>query len=306
MDPKPTYNDLEARLAEAEKVIDAIRGEQVDAILGKKKSIYLIRLKEMEEALRKSKDELEMRVHERTAELEKLNEVLRQEIEKRRGVEQDLRRLSQRLLEAQETERRHIALDLHDSVGGSLTSIKMAVERKLDAIQNAKPVSESITLEEILDLITECMKESRRIQHNLRPSVLDLLGLVPAIRSLCQEFEDTHSINTNCALGIDGVVVPEDLKITIYRISQEALNNAVKHSGAENVSLSLNHEKNKIQLMISDDGCGFDMEEARMPESSTDSVGLSGMKERCELSGGSFSIDSRKGEGTAVCASWRC
>ena len=286
---KPTCEELEVRFAEAEKIIKAIRREQVDAIIGEK-SVYLVRLKEIEEALRKSKDELETRVQERTAELEKLNE--------------KLTNLSRRLLEAQETERRNVALDLHDSLGGSLAAIKMAVERKLDGIQKKQTVSKEITLEEILSLIIKCIRDSSRIQHNLRPSVLDLFGLSPSLRSLCREFENTTSIKTDCALEIDRAEVPEELKIIIYRISQEALNNAAKHSGSKTAHVSLIHQEHEIQLMIRDDGRGFDVEEAMMSERNKGSIGISSMKERCELSGGSFSIDSRKGEGFTVYASW--
>jgi signal transduction histidine kinase len=239
---------------------------------------------------RKAQEELELRVQERTAELEELYV--------------DLKNLSRRLLEAQETERRNVALDLHDSLGGGLAGIKMAVENKLEGIRRGKGPSETVTMEEILDLVKKCMRDNSRIQHNLRPSVLDLLGLASGLRSLCREFEENRRIKTDCITGIDGVDMPEDLKIVIYRIAQEALNNVAKHSKAETVRLSLTHEKGKIQLMIKDDGCGFDMEEAMMPESNTDSIGLSSMKERCELSGGSFSIQSGKGEGTTVCANW--
>lgn len=300
---KPTYEELEARLAEAEKIVEALRSEQVDAIVGGK-SVYLIRLKEMEEALQKAKDELEIRVQERTAELEELNRALRREIEIRSKIEEDLRKLSRRLLQVQETERRNIALDLHDSIGSSLAGIKMAMEIKLNGLQKGKKPSESITLEEILDLVTQCIKDNKRIQHHLRPSVLDLLGLASSLRSLCYEFENTCSIKTSCTLVIDGVEVPEDLKIIIFRISQEALNNAAKHSGAEHVSLSLIREQGKIKLTIRDDGCGFNAEEAVMTEKIRDGIGLASMRERCELSEGTFSIHSREGEGTEVCAYW--
>jgi signal transduction histidine kinase len=302
---KPAYEELEARLSQAERIIEAIRSEQVDAIVGEN-NIYLIRLKEIEEALKKAKQELETRVRERTAELEMVNEELRAEVEVRRRVEDDLRNLSRRLLEVQENERRNIAFDLHDTIGSNLSGIKMAMEIKLSGIYKGKAASESITLEEILDLVKKCMQDTKRIQHNLRPSVLDLLGLAAGLRSLCRDFENTCSIKTNCTLGIDGVDLAESLKIIIYRISQEALNNAAKHSRAEHVSLSLIHQEGKIQLMVRDDGCGFDVEEALSRKKNRDNIGLSSMKERCELSGGSFSVQSREGEGTAVYAEWVC
>jgi signal transduction histidine kinase len=296
---KSAYEKLEARLAQAERIIEALRSEQVDAIVGKK-NIYLIRLKEVEEALERAKDELEARVRERTAELEMVNEELRREVEIRRKTEDDLRDVSRRLLEAQETERRNIAFDLHDSIGSSLAGIKMAMEIKLNGIEQGKAPSESITMEEILDQVKKC------IQHNLRPSVLDILGLAASLRSLCGDFEHMCSIKTDCTLGIDGGDVPENLNIIIYRISQEALSNAAKHSGAEHVNVSLIHQGGRIQLMVRDDGCGFEAEKAMIREKNGNRMGLSSMKERCELSGGTFSIHSRKDEGTTVHAEWIC
>jgi signal transduction histidine kinase len=182
----------------------------------------------------------------------------------------------------------------------------MAMERKLDGIRKGNALSDNATLEEILDLIKKCMSDNKRIQHNLRPSVLDLLGLAPALRALCREFEAAYSIKTNCILEIDGMEVSEALKIIIYRISQEALTNAAKHSGAEKVCLSLTQEDRNIRLMIEDDGCGFDTKKALGPKQIREGIGLASMKERCELSGGTFSIHSRKGEGTTVHASWVC
>lgn len=262
--------------------------------------------KRAEEGLRRARDELEFRVRERTFELVSANKALEEEIIERKQIEERLRYLSTRLLEVQETERRNVALDLHDSIGSSLAGIKMAMEFKLKSMQEGKAFSESTTVEEILTMVKKCIAENKRIQHNLRPSTLDLLGLAPAIRSLCRNFETTYHMETKSNLEIDELRVPEKLKIVIYRISQEALNNAAKHSRGDSVTLSLRHEDGNIQLMIQDNGDGFQVEEAMMPETNGDSIGLSSMKERCELSGGTFSIQSQRGEGTTVSADWVC
>jgi PAS domain S-box-containing protein len=246
--------------------------------------------KMIEEELRKSREDLEIRVQERTAELQEMAE--------------ELRFLSARLLETQETERRSLALELHDELGGSLLGIKMAVEKKLSDIRKGKTARESTTLEEILDLVKGCMRDSNRLQHNLRPSVLDHLGIVPALRSLCREFDHAYKdIHTAFSLGIDEGGVPEELKIIVYRISQEALTNVAKHSGAEHVSLSLTNRQGKVQLLIQDDGRGFDVKSLR-PEKFRRGIGLASMKERCELSGGSFFVRSKAGEGTTVRCIW--
>jgi PAS domain S-box-containing protein len=229
------------------------------------------------------------------------------DITKRLENEAKLRYLSSRLLEAQETERRNVALELHDGLGGSLLGIKMTVERKLNDIRKGRTVSEGTTLEEILQLVRSCMRDSSRIQHNLRPSVLDHLGLAPALRSLCREFENAHDgIRTACTLQIDDLQVPEDLKITMYRICQEALTNIAKHSKAENVNLSLTHHNGEVELMVRDDGCGFDMEKAQQSGEIRSGVGLASMKERCEFSGGTLVVDSHEDEGTTIRATWHC
>jgi len=260
-----------------------------------------------EKELRNARDKLEVRVQERTFELFSAIKDLEEEVTERKRAEEKLRHLSNRLLEAQETERKNIAFELHDSIGSSLTGIKMAMEVKLDGMQQRKEPSKVIALEEILDLLKECIQDIKRIERNLRPAVLDRLGLAPALRSLSQEFEGTYrDITTTCTVAIDDVEIPEDLKITIYRISQEALTNAAKHSEATNADLSLIHHNGEIQLTIRDDGYGFDTAEGIRPETNGHGIGLASMKERCELSGGSFSIDSQEGEGTTVCANWVC
>ena len=238
-----------------------------------------------EESVKRASQELELLVQERTAEL---------------------KILSQRLIEAQETERRHVALELHDDIGGRLLAVKMAVEAKLSDIRKGKKVPESTGLEEILDLVRTCMSETGRMQQNLRPATLDHLGLASALRGLCREFGERHDGITATAhmLGIDEVRVPERLKITIFRITQEALNNAAKHSGAKKVDLSVTHQDGEIQLTIRDDGRGFEVEKAFSPEKIRRGIGLVSMRERCNLARGSFSIDSQEGQGTAIHCSW--
>jgi PAS domain S-box-containing protein len=227
------------------------------------------------------------------------------DITERKKAETALKHLSSRLLETQETERRNLALELHDGLGGSLLGIKMAVEKKLRDIKKGKAFSGSTILEEILELIQSCLRDSSRIQHNLRPSVLDHLGVAAALRSLCREFGNTHKeIRATCTLGIDEVKLPEELKIIVYRISQEALTNVAKHSQAENVSLSLTEHQGEIRLVLQDDGRGFDVEEGLKPEKLRRGIGIASMKERCALSGGTFSVDSRNGIGTAIRCTW--
>ncbi len=221
-------------------------------------------------------------------------------------LEEQRRYLSTRLLETQEAERRHVANELHDNIGSSLAGIKMALELKLKAMQKGAGTSEAIDLETIIARAKEVMEKTKRIEKNLRPLVLDNLGLIPAIGSLCREFEQTHpdiAISPNLELDEE---VSESLRIAIYRICQEALNNIARHSGAKAASLSLTKRSSNIELVVSDEGHGFDTEKALKAGEVHQGIGLFSMKERCELAGGSFSLFSSIGEGTTVSACWPC
>ena len=136
--------------------------------------------------------------------------------------------------------------------------------------------------------------------------MLDDLGLLPTIEAACREFESIHSeIHVEKQIDIREDDLPDSLKIVIYRLLQEALNNIAKHSQADLVRLSLKETDGKIELAIYDNGRGFDLGHVLSVEESKRGLGLTGMKERTELSEGSFSIESSKGAGTTVRASWQ-
>jgi len=225
----------------------------------------------------------------------------------RRSQEQ-LRNLSAQLLDAHEAERKLVARELHDSIGASLTALKFGLERYFDRLQEKEIVSEGTRPEDLVALVKETIKETRRIQQNLRPLILDNLGVSVALRSLCREIEKLYpGIRLNHVLDVPEEEIPEPLKIVLYRVSQEALNNAVKHSGAKAVDLSLRKVEGHIELTVQDDGKGFDPR--KIPEGDRverDRMGLTNMKERSELSGGTFSMTSSKGKGTVIRASWPC
>jgi signal transduction histidine kinase len=219
--------------------------------------------------------------------------------------EEKLRALSSRILEAQENERKIVAKELHDSVGSSLTAIKYALEQKLVFMKEGIGMEAGISLEQIITLVRDTMEEIHRISSHLRPSVLDDLGLVTAIRSMCREFEEIYKdIEINTRLEIEENAVPGPLKIIIYRIAQESLNNIAKHSEAEAVQLTLERTEAGLALSITDDGRGFDRQAVRNRVSHMGGMGLEGMKERAELYNGRFEIVSDKGKGTTIRAFW--
>jgi PAS domain S-box-containing protein len=268
--------------------------------------------RQAEEALRKARDELEQRVEERTAELSKSNVLLRQEIAERKQAEEalqrseaELRRLSSQLLSAEEEERKRIALELHDGIGQSLSAIKFKVEAALNRMGQEDPAQLVKSLETVVPVAQEAVEEVRRISRNLRPSILDELGILATISWLCREVETIYSgIRIEKQIDIQEHNMPDSLKIVIYRVLQESFNNIAKHSQATLVHLSLKGVDGEVKLAIDDNGVGFDVEQVLSGEQSKRGIGLAGMKERTELSGGSFSVESQKGAGTTVRASW--
>ena len=268
--------------------------------------------KQAEEALRKAHDELEQRVEERTAELKIANRRMRREIRERtraeealRQSERELRLLSFQLLTAQEKERKRIAGELHDGIGQSLSTIKFAVENSMRRMDKGAAEASADSLEAVVPLAQEAIEEVRRIAMDLRPSTLDDMGILATISWFCREFQAIYSgISIEKQINIEEDEVPDLLKTVIYRVFQEAMNNVTKHSNANLVRFSLRKTDGTIELAIEDNGLGFDLEDALSVDSDRRGLGLASMKERTELSGGSFAIDSAQGRGTIVRASW--
>jgi PAS domain S-box-containing protein len=220
-----------------------------------------------------------------------------------RESENRLRVLSSQLLTAQESERKRIAMELHDGIGQMLTAIKFKVENTLHEKQKIGAKGKS--LEAIIPLIKETMEEVRRMQMDLRPSTLDDLGVLATLGWFCREYQKIYShIRVDKEIGIEENEVSTPLKVVLYRLTQEAMNNIAKHSQADLVRLSLRKQETEIEWVIEDNGIGFDLEKILFPEGSKRGLGLSSIRERVELSGGKLMIESTQGKGTTVRASW--
>ena len=218
-----------------------------------------------------------------------------------RNSQMELRLLSSKLIEAQENERKLIARELHDSIGASLTAIIYGLEEALDSACG----EHATQLREVLAMAQETVEETRRISSNLRPSILDDLGILATINWFVRQFQGLYdSINIEKHIEVKEGQVAEPLKIAIYRIVQEALNNAAKHSEADTVRISLRLTEERLELTITDNGIGFDQATLLDQGEPGKGMGLAGMRERTELSGGSYTIRSKREEGTAVQASW--
>jgi signal transduction histidine kinase len=256
---------------------------------------------------------LEQRVADRTARLTGINRELREEIARRRTAEESLRdskveleALSDRLVTAQEEERKRIAQDLHDSVGQGMSAIKYSLERasllaRRDQAEQAVRVVD-IAIERTQGVIDEV----RAISMNLRPAVLDDLGAVSAIRSFCRDWREVYN---NVAVGTDIAVtdqdIPPSIVTSVYRAVQESLNNVARHAQARHVWISLRITAGKLVVKIRDDGVGFRASlEGREARGQPTLLGLRGLRERTERSGGCCKITSTPGKGTTVRLEW--
>jgi signal transduction histidine kinase len=265
-----------------------------------------------EEELQKAHQELESRVEKRTIELSKANTLLKLEITERKKTgeelkqsENELRRLSSKLLTAHEEESKRIGQELHDGLAQTLSAVKIWAENAVIQLGRKDSVGAAKSLESVIPLAQGAVEEVRRISRNLRPSSLDDLGLLATISWSCQEFCTLYpGIEMEEQIEIREDQVPDSLKIVIYRVLQEALNNIAKHSGANLVLISLKATGGMIEMIIDDNGDGFEMEHTLSNQRSDRGLGIASMKERTELSGGSFLIESCKGVGTTVRASW--
>jgi signal transduction histidine kinase len=293
---KNAFDEEELKLLEivARKIEVAINNaKQADA------------LRKSEEALRKAKNELEVKVEERTTELRKTNRNLMAEIAERRRAEEELknsheklRALAARLQSIREEERKLIAREVHDELGQALTGLK------LDLSRLASGLSEGVTkrnktaqrVESMSILIDETIKTVRRIATQLRPGVLDDLGLVAAIEWQVQDFRERTGVKCEFKPGVKHLTLDQNLSTALFRILQETLTNIARHANASKVKISLKKDKDSIVLRVEDNGRGITEREI----SGSKSLGLLGIKERALLFGGSVDITGRQNKGTVV------
>jgi signal transduction histidine kinase len=210
-----------------------------------------------------------------------------------------------RLLMAEEEETKRLANKLHHDLAQSLYTIKLDLGK---AIQQIKDNQINMGIENIESVILKIQETARQIQTigmHLWPPILDDVGISAAISWFCTEFQRRHSgISVNIRIDVQEKDVPDFLKHVIYRILQEALNNIANDSKANLVHLFLSRRNATIELTVQDNGQGFDMERETLA-GSTLVLGLSSMKERTELSGGAFTIESIQEKGTTIHASWQ-
>ncbi len=208
-----------------------------------------------------------------------------------------LQRLSQQLVRTQESERRKIARELHDEIGQSLT----AAQLNLQVLIGITDLSElPARLEDSLALIDRVLQQVRTLSLDLRPSMLDDLGLVPALRWYVNRQAERAGFSVELHMDQTPERFPPDLETTCFRIAQEALNNIVRYAQAKNVVVELHQRDTILHLTISDDGVGFDVAAALRRAATGRSLGLVSMQERAVLLGGMIQFDSAPDRGTTI------
>lgn len=208
-----------------------------------------------------------------------------------------LQALSGRAINAQEEERKRIARSLHDDTGQALSMLIINLERLEKNLpkDNGDLLPSLVSLRE---LATTTLEDLRMTIYGLRPTVLDDLGLVPAIRWYARTNLEEAGIRVEVTAPEDTPTLSPEMTTTLFRITQEAVNNIIKHSNAYSVNISLTLKDNQIYLYIEDDGHGFNVTQASEEAFTLQHWGLVGIRERAELMGGEVTITSKRNEGT--------
>ena len=195
-----------------------------------------------------------------------------------------------------EEEKARLARELHDELAQSLTALKMDTIWVRDHASSV-PGMVTMKLDEMVKMLDRTVAATRRMAADLRPLMLDDLGLVPAIEWLASNFMQRCGVP--CTLSVNNELeleLPEPYATAVFRIVQESLNNIAKHAAASQVIVTLDKTQDAVRLRVQDNGCGFFSDGARKPQS----LGLMGLRERAQLLGGSVAISSARGKGTTV------
>ncbi len=228
---------------------------------------------------------------------------LKEDITERKKAEAELheayqkeKQLIEHLQNIREEERAKISREFHDEIGQHLTVLKMDVAWLFKKTENLNDAGLSDRLNGLKDLLDDTVKSFRRILSDLRPVLIDDIGLEAAMDAFIKDFQAKNGITTEFIVHLNDNAFPENINLTLYRILQESLNNINKHADAKNVFISIKELNNNVVLTVIDDGIGFDTTKSK----SKSSFGIMGMEERIKMIGGEFEISSVLEEGTTL------
>jgi signal transduction histidine kinase len=205
---------------------------------------------------------------------------------------------SRRLIASQEHERRRLAGELHDGLGQDLLVI--ASQAQLSFGQPENPPATTARLKDIAETAKQALQQARRMAHNLRPGLLDELGFTKAVRASVDKAGQASGISMAIHLAdVDGLLPPE-FEVNLFRITQESLNNVLKHAQASEATITLTKEPAALRLVVEDNGRGFQFNGLEAPPPNQDGFGLRQIAERAKMMGGRLDIQSQPGHGTRM------
>ncbi len=237
------------------------------------------KLKAAHERIEETNRELESQVWERTA---RLGEVLK------------------KVISVQEEERHRLARELHDETAQTLGALSIALDRAREGLEDTPPSQTMDRIVEAKDIATRLLEETRRLILDLRPMVLDDLGLGPAIRWYAETHLEERRVEVSVEIDPRAARIPKHVEVSLFRVVQEAVSNLARHAQAQHAHIRLTCPDSMVSVVIADDGAGFDVERVLGPGAPIESVGLLGMQERVRLLNGKLDIHSRIGGGTIV------
>lgn len=214
--------------------------------------------------------------------------------------EKRFRSLARSVWHVQEEERRRLARELHDGIGQTLTALANQLQRIQDDARAMENLGLENRLAEALEITRGALHDTRELSRLLRPTLLDDLGLEAALNWLARTLSERSPLKIEVLSTLGEQRLPADVETLVFRISQEALTNVIRHSGARLVQIMLTAGGGHLRLQVRDDGHGFDLAELAAPEKGGSSAGVRGMRDRAELFGGRLEVSSAAGEGTSV------
>ncbi|MEN6439511.1 MAG: PAS domain S-box protein [Syntrophobacter sp.] len=305
IDTENIYVTMSGDIMWGHSSLSAIRYNAGNALYGLLIVENITRRKVVEEELDNYREHLENLVQSRTSQLAMVNEQLMREIEHRKTVEEALRSgqkqlhaLGVKLAESEESERRRLALELHDRVGQNLSTLNINLNILKTLIPAGSNPNCAERIRDSLALVRETFKSIRDVMADLRPPVLDDYGLAAAVRWYADLFRERTGIETTVQAEDFTARVPLHIETALFRIMQEALSNVARHAKATNTTVTLTEAKCQVRMKVEDNGVGFDTRAE--PASREPRWGLMSMKERAEGIGGTLRIRSKPGKGTEV------